>query len=91
MFLEILWAIVYSLWCLWRDRRTASQKAPASPNRTTTSSPRTRKPVDPTLQKAREMQVHWQHQGHRVGLVNLTTGEVYEPAGVTDERGDEME
>jgi hypothetical protein len=91
--LEIIWFIGYSLWCLWRDSRAQKQKVPAPPtrSRTTAKSPKPRKPVDPRLQKTRDMQIQWQHQGHRVGLVNLDSGEVYEPAGVDDEKGDRVE
>lgn len=90
MILEIIWILVCSLWHLWRVDLSASQRTPAGSNRSVKPPPKpkaARKAIDPRLQGTREMQIHWQHRGHRVGLVNLDTGEVYEPAGIEDEKG----
>lgn len=84
---EMIYHLFRALYLLVRHTRIRRvQHEPATPKRKATakSSKRTT-PTDPDLAKIRGMAKVWKSQGQAVGLVNLATGEVFEPA--SDEQG----
>jgi len=85
---EVLWIVIYSLWrfcCIcWSAWSSDRQKTP-----TPTNQPVPRKPADPTTRvKMNNVKRNWENQGHTVGLINLTTGELFEPAPSSKNEGD---
>jgi hypothetical protein len=77
--LEAIWIVICSLWRFFWSLGRTDHHSKVPPNRPNARS------SDPTTRKLREMRLYWEHQGHRVGLVNLETGEVFEPVSETQE------
>jgi hypothetical protein len=84
---SMIYHLCRALYLLIRHTRIRRvQHEPATPKSTTSKTKKTT-PTDPELQKIRGMAKAWKGQGQRVGLVNLDTGEVYEPASVSEQGG----
>lgn len=60
---------------------------PAPPNKTGRKATKTTPKPDAELIKIRQMAKTWKTSGSRVGLVNLDSGEVYEPASSPEQGG----
>jgi hypothetical protein len=81
--LEVVGWIIRSLWHLYR---AVNRPSPAEPPKTrSATSTSTRRSVDPAARRRREMEAFWTSQGHGVGVVNTTTGEVYEPGSAEND------
>lgn len=83
----VLEVTVCALWRLYvrrRNVRQATTAAPRKPSTTRSTTTKPRKPVDPTKQKRQNVAAGWEAMGHEVGVINLTTGEVYQPAPRSD-------
>jgi len=80
--IAIVEALIIVICSLWRFFWSLGRSDPVPQGNTSKA---TRMPSDPTARKLKEMRLYWEHQGHRVGLVNLETGEVFEPVSETKE------
>lgn len=87
--LRVLFRFLWALAGLFKRQpepappKTTGRKAP----RPGPKAPKTARKPDTELGKLRQMAKTWKASGSRVGLVNLDSGEVYEPASSPEQGG----